>query len=220
MDIATRLRDIKSKIKKVALETGRETHDINLVAVSKTFDIPAIIPALEAGQLEFGENRVQEAVRKWSKLREDFSDVVLHLIGPLQSNKVKEAVATFDVIHTIDRPKIARAVASEMQKQSKRTKLFVQINTGEEGQKAGIYPDMAKNFIKMCRIELNLNIAGLMCIPPAQEEPAVHFAFLYKLASEMNLTGLSMGMSADFEAAISLGSTDIRVGSAIFGNRN
>jgi PLP dependent protein len=193
-----------------------------LIAVSKTYDAAAILPVLEAGHRSFGENRVQEAQGKWPELRQRFPDIDLHLIGPLQSNKAKEAVALFDCIHTIDRPKIAEAIAAEMAKQSRQLKLFVQVNTGEEPQKAGIIPRETMAFVAMCRNQLNLNIAGLMCIPPVDEEPAVHFAFLAKLAREAELPDpeLSMGMSADFETAVEFGATYVRVGSAIFGSRN
>jgi PLP dependent protein len=190
-----------------------------LIAVSKTYDAPAILPVLEAGHRLFGENRVQEAQGKWPDLRQQFPDIDLHLIGPLQSNKAKEAVALFDCIHTIDRPKIAEAIASEMAKQARQLKLFVQVNTGEEAQKAGIIPRETMAFVAMCRNHLKLNIAGLMCIPPVDEEPAVHFAFMAKLAREAALPELSMGMSADFETAVEFGATYVRVGSAIFGSR-
>jgi PLP dependent protein len=190
-----------------------------LIAVSKTYDAPAIQPVLEAGHRLFGENRVQEAQGKWPTLRQQFPGIDLHLIGPLQSNKAKEAVALFDCIHTIDRPKIAEAIALEMLKQSRQLKLFVQVNTGEEPQKAGIIPRETSAFVSVCRDQLKLNIAGLMCIPPVDEEPAVHFAFLAKLAREAELSELSMGMSADFETAVEFGATYVRVGSAIFGAR-
>jgi pyridoxal phosphate enzyme (YggS family) len=189
------------------------------IAVSKTFSAEAIRPALEAGHREFGENRVQEAQGKWPDLRRDFPNLLLHLIGPLQSNKTKEAVALFDAIHTVDRPKIAKAIAEEMQRQGRRLQLFVQVNTGEEEQKAGVAPAEARDFVAMCRNDLKLDIAGLMCIPPVEEEPAVHFAFLSKLAGELGLAGLSMGMSADYDTAIRFGATHVRVGSAIFGSR-
>jgi PLP dependent protein len=190
-----------------------------LIAVSKTYEASAILPVLEAGHSSFGENRVQEAQGKWPELRLQFPDIDLHLIGPLQSNKAKEAVALFDCIHTIDRPKIAEAIASEMAKQSRQLKLFVQVNTGEEPQKAGIIPRETMAFVDMCRNSLKLDLAGLMCIPPVDEEPAVHFAFLAKLAREAQLPELSMGMSADFETAVEFGATYVRVGSAIFGSR-
>ncbi len=219
MSVGEGLKSVKALIADVAREVGRNEHDIHLIAVSKTFDAEAIRPALQAGHREFGENRVQEAQAKWPDLRRDFPNLLLHLIGPLQSNKTKDAVALFDVIHTVDRPKIARAIASEMQRQQKRLQLFVQVNTGEEEQKAGVAPTEAKQFVAMCQDELKLDIAGLMCIPPIDEEPAVHFALLAKLAGEIGLEGLSMGMSADFETAIRFGATHVRVGSAIFGAR-
>jgi len=162
---------------------------------------------------------VQEAKGKWPALKERFPDLELHLIGSLQSNKAKEAVQLFDAIHSIDRPKIARAVAEEMEKQGRRLKLFIQVNTGEEPQKAGVMPREAAALVRHCREDLSLEIAGLMCIPPADEEPAIHFAFLAKLGSELGLDELSMGMSADFETAVSFGATYVRVGSAIFGAR-
>jgi PLP dependent protein len=201
---------------KVAAKAARPAQ---LIAVSKTYDADAILPVLQAGHRAFGENRVQEAQGKWPGLRAQFPGIELHLIGPLQSNKAKEAVALFDYIHTIDRPKIAEAIAAEMARQSRRLQLFVQVNTGEEPQKAGIIPSETMAFVVMCRDQLKLEIAGLMCIPPVDEEPAVHFAFLAKLAREAGLPGLSMGMSADFETAIEFGATYVRIGSAIFGAR-
>jgi PLP dependent protein len=212
------MSEIKQRM--AAVEVARVgTPPPRLIAVSKTYEAAAILPVLEAGHRLFGENRVQEAQGKWPALRQTFPDIELHLIGPLQSNKAREAVALFDCIHTIDRPKIAEAVAAEMAKQSRQLKLFVQVNTGEEPQKAGIIPRETMAFVDMCRKQLNLNIAGLMCIPPVDEEPAVHFAFLAKLAREAGLPELSMGMSADFETAIRFGATYVRVGSAIFGSR-
>jgi PLP dependent protein len=174
---------------------------------------------LDAGHRLYGENRVQEAKAKWPALRERYADVELHLIGPLQSNKAKEAVALFDAIHTIDRPKIAHAIAQEMAKQGKRLKLFIEVNTGEELQKAGVLPKEVPALLRLCREELALDIAGLMCIPPQDEAAAVHFAFLAKLAGELGLKHLSMGMSADFESAVAFGATYVRVGSQIFGAR-
>lgn len=214
-----RLRRVNDEIAAAAKAAGRNADSIELVAVSKTFDADAIRPVIVAGQRVFGENRVQEAERKWPPLRTEFPDVKLHLIGPLQSNKAKEAVAFFDAIHSIDREKIARAIADEMAKQGRSLDLFVQVNTGEEPQKAGIMPREAAAFVEFCRQDLKLNIKGLMCIPPVDEEPAVHFALLAKIARELGLQGLSMGMSGDFEAAIALGATHVRVGSAIFGGR-
>ena len=202
-----------------ATEAGREPGDVELIAVSKTFQAGDIVPVLDAGHRSFGENRVQEAKGKWPELWNRYSGIRLHLIGPLQSNKAAEAVELFDVIHTIDREKIARAVAAEMEKQGKSRELFVQVNTGEEPQKAGVMPAEAKAFVQKCREEFGLTIAGLMCIPPVDEEPAVHFAFLKKLAADCGVDGLSMGMSGDYETAVQLGATHVRVGSAIFGGR-
>ena len=192
---------------------------VTLIAVSKTWGPEHIRPALEAGHRDFGENRVQEAAAKWPALREEYPDVRLHLIGPLQSNKAADAVALFDVIHTVDRPKIARAIASECEKQGRDVETFVQVNTGEEAQKSGVAPDEAVAFVESCR-ERGLAPAGLMCIPPAQENPGPHFALLAKLAAEAGLDGLSMGMSGDYETAIRMGATHVRVGSAIFGARD
>ena len=214
-----RLKRVRHEIVTAAEAVKRSPADIELVAVSKTFDADAVRPVLEAGQRVFGENRVQEAERKWPELKREFADVELHLIGPLQSNKAKDAVALFDFIHTIDREKIARAVAEEISRQGRALKLFVQVNTGEEPQKAGVPPREAKAFVDFCTSDLKLPIAGLMCIPPVDEEPAVHFAFLAKLAKEAGLKSLSMGMSSDFETAIAFGATHVRVGSAIFGGR-
>jgi pyridoxal phosphate enzyme (YggS family) len=214
-----RLAAVRDRITAAAQAARRDPAAVHLVAVTKTFGPEAIIPVLDTGHRLFGENRVQEAKAKWPPLRARFPDVELHLIGPLQSNKAKEAVALFDAIHTIDRPKIAEAVAGEMAKQSKRLTLFIEVNTGEEPQKAGVLPKEAAGLLRLCREDLKLDIAGLMCIPPHDEEPAVHFAFLAKLAGELGLSGLSMGMSADFETAIAFGATYVRVGSQIFGAR-
>ena len=213
------LAAVQAKIAKAAREVGRDPAAVTLITVSKTFDAEAIRPVLAAGQRVFGENRVQEAKAKWPALKAEFPGVELHLIGPLQSNKAREAVELFDAIHAIDRPKIAKAVAEEMVRQGRRLKLFVEVNTGEETQKAGITPRETAAFVQHCRDELKIEIAGLMCIPPHDEEPAVHFAFLAKLARDCGISGLSMGMSADYEAAIELGATHVRVGSAIFGVR-
>ena len=219
MSADTALTTVLKQIDTAAREVGRDPRDIHLITVSKTFMAEAIRPVIAAGQRVFGENRVQEAQAKWPDLRREFPDLELHLIGPLQSNKTRDAVALFDAIHTVDRPKIAKAITNEMNRQGRRLQLFVQVNTGEEEQKAGIWPADAKAFVAMCRDELRLDISGLMCIPPIDEEPAVHFAFLTKMADELDLKGLSMGMSADFETAIQFGATHIRVGSAIFGQR-
>ncbi|MEM8975406.1 MAG: YggS family pyridoxal phosphate-dependent enzyme [Pseudomonadota bacterium] len=219
MSAQERLSAVRENIAAVSREVERAPDEVKLIAVSKTFPADAIRPVLEAGQRIFGENRVQEAQGKWPELRAAFADVDLHLIGPLQSNKTKDAVALFDAIHTVDRPKIAKAIADEMRAQSRQLQLYVQVNTGEEEQKAGVMPADAKAFVDMCKGELKLDIAGLMCIPPIDEEPALHFAFLSKLAKETGLQGLSMGMSADFDTAIKFGATHVRVGSAIFGSR-
>ena len=217
--VGARLDAVRAAIASAARAAKRETGSVELIAVAKAFGADGIRPAIAAGQRVFGENRVQEAQGKWPVLRTEFPDLKLHLIGPLQSNKAADAVALFDCIHTIDRAKIAEAIASEMAKQGRRVELFVQVNTGEEPQKAGVMPREVKAFVAMCREDLKLEIAGLMCIPPVEEEPAVHFAFLSKLARDLSLAGLSMGMSGDFETAIQFGATHVRVGSAIFGVR-
>lgn len=218
-DAALRLREIEARIGAAAKRQGRNSSDVTLIAVTKTFSADAIRPVIAAGHRHFGENRVQEAKAKWPALKAEVSGIILHLIGPLQSNKVHEAVELFDAIHSIDREKIARAVAEEMKRQGRQLQLFVQVNTGEEPQKAGVMPRDAVAFVTMCRAQLGLGIAGLMCIPPVEEEPAVHFAFLRKLAGEAGVAGLSMGMSDDFETAVEFGATHVRVGSAIFGGR-
>jgi pyridoxal phosphate enzyme (YggS family) len=215
----TRLTEVDARVAAAAATARRDVSSVRLIAVSKTFDAPAILPTLEVGHRRFGENRVQEAKGKWPALRQQFPDIELHLIGPLQSNKAREAVELFDAIHSIDRPKIAKAVADEMARAGKRLELFIQVNTGEEPQKAGVLPKETAQFVAFCRDELNLAIAGLMCIPPQDEEAGVHFAFLSQLAGDLGLTGLSMGMSSDFETAIAFGATHVRVGSAIFGHR-
>ena len=198
---------------------GRAPGSVTLIAVSKTFDGPEIVPVIEAGQRVFGENRVQEAKAKWPALRMAWPDVELHLIGPLQSNKAAEAVQLFDAIHTVDRPKIAAEIGKEMRRQGKPLKLFVQVNTGREPQKAGIDPDAADAFLAECRDVHGLEISGLMCIPPAEEDPAPHFTLLAEIARRNGLAQLSMGMSGDYPAAIACGATHVRVGSAIFGTR-
>jgi PLP dependent protein len=213
------LADVKARIVTAAREARRDPAATHLIAVTKTFGADDIRPVLDAGHKLFGENRVQEAKTKWPELRGAYPDIELHLIGPLQSNKTKEAVELFDAIHTVDRPKIAKAIADELARQGKRIKLFIQVNTGEEPQKAGVAPKEAAAFLAHCRDDLGLEIAGLMCIPPVDEEPAVHFAFLAKLASELGLKELSMGMSGDYETATQFGATYVRVGSAIFGAR-
>jgi pyridoxal phosphate enzyme (YggS family) len=216
----TQLTDIRTRIAAAAREAGRDPASVKLIAVSKTFGEAEIVPIIEAGQRLFGENRVQEAKAKWPQLRERYPDVELHLVGSLQSNKAKEAVQLFDAIHSIDRPKIAKAIAEEIERQGRDLKLFVQVNTGEEPQKAGVPPKEAMALVGHCINDLKLPVVGLMCIPPAEEEPALHFALLAKIARECGLAELSMGMSADFETAIEFGATYVRVGSAIFGARD
>jgi len=214
-----RLQDLLARIVDAERRAKRQPQSVTLVAVSKTFDAEAIRPVIVAGQRVFGENRVQEAQGKLPALKEEFEDIKLHLIGPLQSNKAADAVALFDVIESVDREKIARVVADEMQRQGRRPRLYVQVNTGLEPQKAGIAPRETAAFVDFCRGELGLSIEGLMCIPPADENPGPHFALLAKLADQCGLQKLSMGMSGDFETAIEFGATSVRVGSAIFGNR-
>lgn len=217
---AARLAEIEAEIAAAAAEAGRNPADVHLIAVSKTFGTEEIEPVLAAGHRRFGENRVQEAKGKWPALKARYPGTALHLIGPLQSNKTKEAVELFDAIHSIDRPKIARAIAEEMARQERQLQLFVQVNTGEEPQKAGVLPAELPALLALCRDELGLKLDGLMCIPPVDEEPAIHFAFLAKLAGENGLSGLSMGMSDDFATAVAFGATHVRVGSAIFGRRD
>lgn len=219
MTIEQRLADIRTRIKKATAEAEREPDSVQLVAVSKTFDAEQIRPVISAGQRVFGENRVQEAQGKWPGLRQETDGIELHLIGPLQSNKAADAVALFDVIETVDREKIARALAAEMRQQGRTLRFYVQVNTGMEPQKAGIAPDDVPAFVSLCRGEIGLPIEGLMCIPPADEYPGPHFALLAKLAAENGINKLSMGMSSDFETAIGFGATSVRVGSAIFGSR-
>ena len=219
-DAVIRLQAVRDKIRQAATEAERAEADVTLVAVSKTFSADEIRPVLEAGHRVFGENRVQEAQGKWPALREQFSDIQLHLIGPLQSNKAKEAVALFDVIETVDREKIATAIASEIAKQGLRPRLYVQVNIGLEPQKAGIDPRETLAFVKRCHEVHGLEIEGLMCIPPVDENPGPHFALLEKLAREAGLEKLSMGMSGDYELAIAFGASSVRVGSAIFGARD
>ena len=217
---AARLVDVSARIVDTAREAGRDPSEVHLVAVSKTFGPEAIVPVIEAGQRIFGENRVQEAQGKWPALKTRWTDIELHLIGPLQSNKARDAVELFDMIQTIDRPKIARVVSREIEAVGRSPRLLIQVNTGEEPNKAGIAPAETVEFTRYCQGELGLQIEGLMCIPPIEEEPAVHFAFLAKLADECGLPRLSMGMSADYETAVEFGATWVRVGSAIFGPRD
>ena len=218
-DPVDNLHLVQNRIAKAEREARRPAGSVTLVAVSKTFDAEAIRPVIEAGQRVFGENRVQEAQAKWPALTAEFPDIELRLIGPLQSNKAKEAVALFDVIETVDREKIAAELAKEMEKQGRRPRLYVQVNTGLEEQKAGIDPREATAFVARCREVYGLTIEGLMCIPPADENPGPHFALLQKLAGEAGVEKLSMGMSGDYELAVRFGATSVRVGSAIFGSR-
>jgi PLP dependent protein len=213
------LIDVQSRIAAATLQAERPANAVRLVAVSKTKPADQIRTVLTEGQRLFGENRVQEAEAKWPELRLEFPDVKVHLIGPLQTNKVKQAVALFDAIETVDRPKLARALATEMQRSERYLDCLVQINIGEEDQKAGIAPGEADAFIALCRDELKLPIKGLMCIPPADEEPAPYFALLAKIAARNELAEISMGMSSDFEIAIQFGATMVRIGTAIFGSR-
>nr|WP_246057951.1 YggS family pyridoxal phosphate-dependent enzyme [Luteithermobacter gelatinilyticus] len=217
--MTTALETVLEKIAAAEKAAGRPPSSVRLVAVSKTHDADVITPVLQAGQRRFGENRVQEAAAKWPALKDRFPDTELHLIGPLQSNKARQAVRLFDVIETLDRPKLARTLARLFEEEGIRRDLFIQINTGEEAQKAGIAPREADDFIAFCKEELNLPVVGLMCIPPADEDPAPHFALLKKIAARHGLKELSMGMSNDYETAIALGATHVRLGTAIFGQR-
>lgn len=218
-DTEQQLLQVRQSMARAAETANRDGADITLIAVSKTFGPEEIRPVINAGQRVFGENRVQESQGKWPELKRDHPDIELHLIGPLQSNKTKDAIALFDVIHTIDRKKIADSISAEMARQNKIPRLFIQINTGEEPQKAGVAPGDADAFIGYCRKDLGMAIEGLMCIPPADQHPGPHFALLANIAERNGLSGLSMGMSADYEDAIMLGATHVRVGSAIFGTR-
>ena len=210
---------VEQEIVHACKEARRDRASVTLIAVSKTFAADAILPIIGAGQRVFGENRVQEAKAKWPALMSAYPGLALHLIGPLQSNKAKEAVTLFDAIHSVDRPSICEALAKEISSQKKRPELFVQLNTGEEPQKAGVAPAEADAFIASCREKYGLEISGLMCIPPVHEAPAPHFALTAKIAARNGLKNLSMGMSADFATAIQFGATHVRVGSAIFWHR-
>jgi pyridoxal phosphate enzyme (YggS family) len=218
-DIAANLAAVKARVADAATEAGRDVASVNLVAVGKAHPAAASRGALAAGQRVFGENRVQEAADKWPALKDEYPDAALHLIGPLQRNKVNRAVGLFDVIETIDRPRLAAAVAREMDSSGRRPDCFIQVNTGEESQKAGIPPAEADAFIAACQGEYALPVRGLMCIPPVDEESSLHFALLREIAARNDLSALSMGMTADFEVAIRFGATHVRVGTAIFGNR-
>ena len=214
-----RLQAVRAAITRAARDFDRDPASVTLIAISKTFPAEAIEPVLAAGQRVFGENYVQEAKAKWTLLRERYPESELHMVGPLQSNKARDAVGLFDVIQTLDRASLAEALAKEIARQGRRPRLLVQVNTGEEPQKGGVPPTEADAFIAACRERWGLPVAGLMCIPPADEPPSPHFALLTKIAGRNDLRILSMGMSADFEAAIQLGATHVRVGSAIFGAR-
>jgi pyridoxal phosphate enzyme (YggS family) len=217
---ADRLGAVLTEVNAACAAAGRDPSSVTLVTVSKTFPPDAIEPVLAAGQRVFGENRVQEAKQKWPDLRDRHPGIELHLIGPLQSNKAKEAVALFDFIHTVDRPSLCEALAKEFARQERRPVLFVEVNTGAEPQKAGVLPENVDAFVAACRETYGLEISGLMCIPPQDEAPAPHFALTAKIAARNGLKLLSMGMSADFTTAIAFGATHVRVGSAIFGHRD
>jgi PLP dependent protein len=217
--IEASLRAVRARIEAAAQAVGRGSAEVALVAVSKAQPDQRVLAALAAGQRVFGENYLQEAKARWPLLRARYPDLQLHMIGPIQTNKARDVVALFDVIETLDRPKLAQVLAQEMARQGRRPACFVQVNTGEESQKAGVWPDAADAFIRACRDELGLPVAGLMAIPPEAEEPGLHFALLAKIAARNRLARLSMGMSADFEIAVQFGATHVRVGSAIFGER-
>ena len=219
VDLVANLGAVRGRITAAAMAAGREADAVTLVAVSKTQPAAAVRAALAAGQRVFGENRVQEALAKFPELRQEFPDLSLHLIGPLQTNKVRDALSVCDVIESVDRPRLAQALAKEMDHSGRRPPCLIEVNTGEEAQKAGIPPAEADAFIVQCRDRLGLPIIGLMCVPPIDEEPALHFALLREIARRNELGILSMGMSADFEKAIRFGATHVRVGTAIFGAR-
>lgn len=217
--LETPLSKVRDQIARACAEARRDPASVTLVAISKTFGADAIEPVIAAGQRVFGENRVQEAKAKWPPLKQHHGGIELHLVGSLQSNKAKEAVALFDAIHSVDRPSLAEALAKEIARQGRTPTLFVEINTGAEPQKAGVLPEETDAFLKACRERYGLSIAGLMCLPPAHEPPAPHFALTAKIARRNGLSLLSMGMSADFPLAIEFGATHVRVGTAIFGER-
>jgi len=219
MNTLENLQAVTAKIKQAAIACRRSGKDVTLVAVSKMHEAEEILPLLLAGHRVFGENRVQEAMRKFPALKEQFPDLKLHLIGGLQTNKVKEAVSFFDVIESVDRLELAEKLATEMKKQGRNLPCFIQVNTGEEPQKGGIVPRETNSLVKQCR-NLGLNIVGLMCIPPVDDEPSPHFAFLKKLAQEAEVKELSMGMSDDYDIAVQQGATFVRVGTALFGERD
>ncbi|WP_420563287.1 YggS family pyridoxal phosphate-dependent enzyme [Thalassobaculum sp.] len=218
--IADNIDTVRASIAKAAGAAERDPQAVTLIAVGKVQPLERVEAALMAGQRVFGENRVQEAKSKWPEFRTRYEGIELHLIGPLQTNKVREAVELFDVIQTVDRPKLARELAKEMEKQDRRLDCYIQVNTGEEEQKAGIAPADADAFIAECRDDLGLWVVGLMCIPPVDETPALHFAMLREIAKRNGIANLSMGMSGDFETAVEMGATHVRVGTAIFGARD
>jgi pyridoxal phosphate enzyme (YggS family) len=218
-EASERLAAVRDAIAKACADAGRDPASVTLVAISKTFGVEAIEPVIVRGQRVFGENRVQEAKAKWPALTARHPGIELHLVGSLQSNKARDAVGLFDAVHSLDRPSLAQALAEEIERQGRRPLLFVEINTGAEPQKAGVLPEAADEFLKTCRETYGLEISGLMCIPPAAEAPAPHFALTAKIAKRNGLKLLSMGMSADFATAIALGATHVRVGTAIFGHR-
>jgi PLP dependent protein len=219
IDAVGKLGAVRGEIAEACRAAGRDPAGVTLIAVSKTFEAAAIEPVLVAGQTVFGENRVQEAKAKWPPLLQRFPGRELHLIGPLQSNKAKEAVALFDAIHSIDRPSLCEALVREIDRQGRRPLLFVELNSGGEAQKSGVLPEEADDFLKLCRDSYGLAIGGLMCLPPLDEPPAPHFALTAKIARRNGIELLSMGMSADFATAIAFGATHVRVGTAIFGER-
>ena len=217
--VESSLAKVRGEIGRACKEARRDPASVTLVAIAKTFGADAIEPVIAQGQRVFGENRVQEAKAKWPQLRERHGGIELHLVGPLQSNKAKEAVTMFEAIHSLDRPSLAEALAKEIARQGRKPVLFVEVNTGAEAQKAGVLPEEADGFVAACRNRYGLEIAGLMCLPPADEPPAPHFALTAKIARRNGLSLLSMGMSADFPIAIQFGATHVRVGTAIFGER-
>jgi PLP dependent protein len=217
---ASRLAEVRAHIAAAAQEAGRDPAGVTLVAVSKMHGADSVRALLDVGQRVFAENRVQEAQEKYPALKAEYSDLELHLIGPLQTNKARDAVELFDIIQSVDRERLAAALAKEMERLGRRPACYIQVNTGEEPQKAGIAPGDVDAFVATCRNTYKLPIVGLMCIPPVDEEPALHFALLAKIAARNGLAHLSMGMSADYEIAIRLGATHVRVGSAIFGVRS
>ena len=219
IDVAANLAAVRAHVQAAADAAGRDMREITLIAVCKGHDTSRIVPALAAGHPVFGENRVQEACEKWQTLRRAWPGAAVHLIGALQTNKVRDAVAVADAIHTIDRPKLAAALAREMERQGRRPECFIQVNTGAEPQKAGVLPEGLDALVALCREDLMMPVTGLMCIPPAAEDPVPHFALLRALAARHGLVRLSMGMSADYRTAIAAGATHVRVGTAIFGAR-